>query len=707
MSNKPIVGAVIPDNIPEHMRALESFGVWAQMQRPSGEWHKPPFRAADFDPQNPIQFADMTNPTHWVALESAQAALDRGLGLEGINFNIARTNVACVDFDNCLDERGQPLPWVVNFLERAVAAGLFLERSPRMRGVHAWGLATGGKVHRKFAGVGGPDTAVEIFRTTNKVITVTGMAFGAVNGFGNADAFVDYLTAYLDAQKSANEKASPGDDLDSEDLDEETFDPDFAETPRQGETPDYDAILREGVAAAPRGGKKTRSEWFSACVWHLAAHGFDAEEQVAIFEQFPNGVAERYIAEGRLDKQVAECFGAWQKTRAKEQRQRAKPQPGPVASPDDELVVVRASAIDPGDPEWLWPNRFALGEVGLLAGMPDRGKGLITLDTIARVTTGAHWPCDADHKAGECCDLCRNERGPQSVIMLSAEDALNHTVIPRLIAAGTDRDRVHIIEGIKTKTGQRLFSLLEDPDRLEALIEQLGDVGLLSIDPINAYLGVAKMDSHRDSDTRGVVAPINAHARRRRICIVGIKQFKKNERASNAIVRVSESIAWGAAPRSVYAVFKDPESGERTLCKVKNNIVPDNLGGTMAYEIREKQIGVNTRTNRPSRHPYVHWLGASKLTIEEALANENGQKDKVDKTDAARAFIRDFLKDGSRYSDDLLDAGVKAGFALATLRLARRSIPIVMDKDKGIGGRWKWTLAEDRDTAHEEPGVTC
>jgi len=202
--------------------------------------------------------------------------------------------------------------------------------------------------------------------------------------------------------------------------------------------------------------------------------------------------------------------------------------------------------------------------------------------------------------------------------------------------------------------------LLEDPDRLEALIEQIGDVRLLTIDPINSYLGVGKMDSHRDSDTRGVVAPIIALARRKRIAILGVKHFNKNEKASNAIVRVSESIAWGAAPRSVYAVFKDPESGDRALCKVKNNIVPENLGSTMAYEIHEKQIGFNQRTSKPSRHPYIHWLGASNLTIEQALANESGQTEKVDKVKEARTFLIDRLKDGPQYAHEVLAAADKA-----------------------------------------------
>lgn len=39
-------------------------------------------------------------------------------------------------------------------------------------------------------------------------------------------------------------------------------------------------------------------------------------------------------------------------------------------------------------------RRFALGKLGLIGGLPDKGKGLIGADIIARCTTGADWPCN-------------------------------------------------------------------------------------------------------------------------------------------------------------------------------------------------------------------------------------------------------------------------------------------------------------------------
>jgi hypothetical protein len=90
--------------------------------------------------------------------------------------------------------------------------------------------------------------------------------------------------------------------------------------------------------------------------------------------------------------------------------------------------------------DWLWPNRFALGKLGLIVGLPDKGKGLITYSVIACVTSNYPLPCNEG-------------RAPQGrVILLQAEDDLEDTVIPRLMAAGVDRGRVEIINMVRTGT---------------------------------------------------------------------------------------------------------------------------------------------------------------------------------------------------------------------------------------------------------------
>jgi hypothetical protein len=133
--------------------------------------------------------------------------------------------------------------------------------------------------------------------------------------------------------------------------------------------------------------------------------------------------------------------------------------------------------------EWVWPNRFAFGKFAILAGLPDRGKGLITADMAGRITNPQmnHWPC------GE-------GRAPfGSVVMLSGEDDIEDTIVPRLIAAEADRHRVHIVKMAQKADGtKRTFSLLTDIEALKQKIEEIGDVVMVVIDPVTAYLVLAR-----------------------------------------------------------------------------------------------------------------------------------------------------------------------------------------------------------------------
>ena len=108
--------------------------------------------------------------------------------------------------------------------------------------------------------------------------------------------------------------------------------------------------------------------------------------------------------------------------------------------------------------------------------MLDRGNGLICCDLIACVTNNHPLPCNE----GKC---------PQgNVIYFAAEDDGDDTVVPRLVAAGADLDKVHIVEMVDHKGKRRGFNLITDIDLLRKKIEEIGNVVLVIIDPISAYL---------------------------------------------------------------------------------------------------------------------------------------------------------------------------------------------------------------------------
>jgi hypothetical protein len=100
---------------------------------------------------------------------------------------------------------------------------------------------------------------------------------------------------------------------------------------------------------------------------------------------------------------------------------------------------------------------------------------------------------------------------------------------------------------------ERMFSLMDDLGLLRRKIEELGDVVAILIDPVTAYLGAGKngVDSCRDTDVRAVLGPLVHLAGEHRIAIIAIMHFNKKVDITNALLRISNSLAfgWRCAPR--------------------------------------------------------------------------------------------------------------------------------------------------------------
>ena len=220
----------------------------------------------------------------------------------------------------------------------------------------------------------------------------------------------------------------------------------------------------------------------------------------------------------------------------------------------------------------------------MFAGHPGLGKSQAMISMAAIVTTGGTWPVDR----APC------ERG--SVIILSAEDDAEDTIRPRLEAAGADLDRVYILEAIRepNKDGTlttRPFNLTADIDRLSELAEKLGDVALIVIDPITAYLG--GVDSHKNAEVRAVLATLAAMAAESGAAIVCVSHLNKAG-GTEALLRVMGSLGFVAAARGAYLVAKDPEDETRRLfLPMKNNLAEDR--GGLAFRVKGRDPGERDR----------------------------------------------------------------------------------------------------------------
>jgi putative DNA primase/helicase len=245
------------------------------------------------------------------------------------------------------------------------------------------------------------------------------------------------------------------------------------------------------------------------------------------------------------------------------------------------LVTRRVSDVDARPIRWLWPYRIPRGKLTIIAGHPGLGKSQLTADVAARVTAGGKWPDGVGHATGG-----------GHVIVLTAEDDTADTLRPRLEAAGADLERVHVVDGvIRGYSGdgtryQRQFSLESDLAALDAKLSELERVELVVLDPISVYLG--NIDSHVNAEVRGALGPVKDLAERHRAAFVAISHMSKAG-GTQALLRVTGSLAFIAAARAGYLVAADPETAERMLfLPLKNNLARPQPG--MAFRIETAKV---------------------------------------------------------------------------------------------------------------------
>ena len=106
---------------------------------------------------------------------------------------------------------------------------------------------------------------------------------------------------------------------------------------------------------------------------------------------------------------------------------------------------------------------------------------------------------------------------------------------------------MHILKKIHKDDKDRMFLLTEDIEILAKIIAEVGDVGLVTIDPITAYMG-GKVDSHRATDVRSQLGPLADLAERTDVAFSAITHPAKNA-GQRAIDHFIGSQAFIAAAR--------------------------------------------------------------------------------------------------------------------------------------------------------------
>lgn len=343
-------------------------------------------------------------------------------------------------------------------------------------------------------------------------------------------------------------------------------------------------------------------------------------------------------------------------------------------------IVQRLSDIAMTHIEWLWPGRVAVGKISMLAGHPGLGKSQLTMYLAAMVSTGGSWPFDEG-------------RAPHGrVLVLSAEDDAADTLRPRFEAAGGNAGMVDLLTAVRTEKGERGLSLETDIRELDRVLSAREDYKLVVIDPISAYMG--KIDTNRNSDVRGLLAPVQKLAERHRVAVVCVSHLIKAG-GREAIGAVTGSGAFVAAARFVCSVSKEiveeedadgrtqkVETGRRLLAVAKNNLGPDGSDMSLAYRVETAVVGPGIEA------PRVVWDERIAISADEAIgyreAASSGRR--PGKREEAEALLRLSLRGGRMASKELEAAAMDRGISSGTLKNAKKALGVESEKDGA--GAW-------------------
>src|SRR5262249_22575727 len=146
------------------------------------------------------------------------------------------------------------------------------------------------------------------------------------------------------------------------------------------------------------------------------------------------------------------------------------------------------------------------------------------------------------------------------------------------------------------------------------------------------------------ADVRGILTPLKDMAEELHVAVIGIAHFNKKDDVKSALLRVSDSIAWVAAARHVYAVVDDPENKEcKLFVKAKNNLSPHKKA--LRYGMGVKTVGHDPKLGVDITAPYIVWHSQHvEITANEAMQAAEGRTAKRE----AKEFLLERLEAGRR-----------------------------------------------------------
>ena len=279
------------------------------------------------------------------------------------------------------------------------------------------------------------------------------------------------------------------------------------------------------------------------------------------------------------------------------------------------------------------------------------------------------------------------------MLVAATEDSWEHTIVPRLMAAGADLDRVLRVDVVDVDGFDGDLSL---PDDLAELAEVVGeeDVALVIVDPLMSRIG-ANLDTHKDAEVRRALEPLKRFADSTGVAVVGLIHLNKGQDA-DPLNRVMGSKAFTAVARSVLLVAEDTtdEAGQRRLLgQIKSNLGPVSAT-TEVFTLEPAPVrdGIDA--------PRVVWQDPVERPITRIVADSHdpGVENRT-AVDAAANWLADYLAvRGPTPSETVKDHAQKSRIHESSLQRAKAIVGVVVDNTRTVPRRTVWSLPDTSTT---------
>ena len=359
------------------------------------------------------------------------------------------------------------------------------------------------------------------------------------------------------------------------------------------------------------------------------------------------------------------------------------------------LKMVSAAQIQMRASRWLWAEAgdeagfttpgggarwLPLGGLALLGGREGTGKSTWAYHLAAQVTAG-RLPGDLFGK-------------PASVVVVATEDAWAETILPRLVAAGADREKVFRVDAVE-QGHEMALTLPADVAALADLCQR-AEVALVLLDPLMGAIS-GTLDTHKDAELRRALEPLSRMAHELRLTILGLIHVNKST-SGDLLTRIMGSRAFSAVARAVLFAAKEVPEGDAPakametywLGQIKNNLAAK-VPYTLRYRIEGMKVGRDDELLADIWSSRIVVDGRVTQRVDE-IVNEQETRlpERETAADRAAKWLRIFLAGrGPVPSADVKAAAEQVGHSERTIKRALVTAEVKIAHQAGNATTWE------------------